>query len=157
MTIPVIWGLATEGDGYILTQTPIVKDSTAFTKNNLLSLTNTKVGKDSQNIFADVSTHIFEMDLSIDNPDNASISIKINVGENEYTEIGWNKEEGYFVDRRYTSSAGLNIKDYHFRYTSGPRSFDAQSFYILSDNGGVEVFCDDFKIPFYIPLQKAHR
>ncbi|MBE6942878.1 MAG: hypothetical protein E7453_01275 [Ruminococcaceae bacterium] len=150
MTIPVIWGLATEGDGYILTQTPIVKDSTAFTKNNLLSLTNTKVGKDSQNIFADVSTHIFEMDLSIDNPDNASISIKINVGENEYTEIGWNKEEGYFVDRRYTSSAGLNIKDYHFRYTSGPRSFDAQSFYILSDNGGVEVFCDDFKIPFYV-------
>ena len=150
MTIPVIWSLATEGDGYILTQKPIVKDSTAFTKNNLLSLTNTKVSKGSQNILAGVKTHIFEMDLSVDNPNKASISIKINVGDNEYTEIGWNKEEGYFVDRRYTSSAGLSIKDYHFRYTSGPRSFDAQNFYILSDNGGVEVFCDDFKVPFYV-------
>ena len=150
MTIPVIWGLATEGDGYILTQTPIVKDSTAFTKNNLLTLNNEKVGKATQNILAGINTHIFEMALSIDNPNNGPVSIKINVGENEYTEIGWNAEEGYFVDRRFTSSAGLNIKDYRFRYTSGPRSFDAQNFYILSDNGGVEVFCDDFKIPFYL-------
>ena len=150
MTIPVVWGLASEGDGYILTQTPIVKDSTAFTKSNLLTINNETVDKSSENILAGVSTHVFEMALSIDNPDNASISIKINVGDNEYTEIGWNEEEGYFVDRRFTSSAGLNIKDYHFRYTSGARSFGSQNFYILSDNGGVEVFCDDFKIPFYL-------
>ncbi len=150
LTIPVIWGLKTEGDGYILTQTPIVKDSTAFTKDELLKLNNVKVNKSSQNILAGINTHIFEMALSIDNPDNAPVSIKINVSDDEYTEIGWNAEEGYFVDRRYASSAGLNIKDYHFRYTSGPRSFDAQNFYILSDNGGVEVFCDDFKIPFYV-------
>ena len=90
------------------------------------------------------------MALSVSNADDASISIKINIGENEYTEIGWNKEEGYFVDRRFTSSAGLNIKDYRFRYTSGPRSAGEQNFYILSDNGGLEVFCDDFKIPFYV-------
>ena len=150
MTIPVVWGLATEGDGYILTQTPIVKDSDDFTKDLLLSISDMKIDSTTDNILADVNTHIFEMILGIDNPDNASISIKINVSDNEYTEIGWNKEEGYFVDRRFTSSAGLNIKDYHFRYTSGPRSFGSQTFYILSDNGGVEVFCDDFKIPFYL-------
>ncbi len=150
MTIPVVWGLATEGDGYILTQTPVVKDSTAFTKENLLTVSNKPLDQSSENILKDVNTHIFEMLLSIDNPNNESISIKINVSADEYTEIGWNAEEGYFVDRRYTSSAGLNIKDYHFRYTSGPRSFDKQNFYILSDNGGVEVFCDDFKIPFYL-------
>ena len=149
MTIPVVLGLATEGDGYILTQTPIVKDSTAFTKENLLTVTDKTVNKSTENLLADVHTHIFEMLLSIDNPDNAPISIKINVSADEYTEIGWNQEEGYFVDRRFTSSAGLAIKDYHFRYTSGPRSFGLQTFYILSDNGGVEVFCDDFKIPFY--------
>ncbi|MBQ8414295.1 MAG: glycoside hydrolase family 32 protein, partial [Clostridia bacterium] len=34
MTIPVIYGLAAEGDGYLLTQTPIVKDSTVFDKEN---------------------------------------------------------------------------------------------------------------------------
>ncbi len=150
MTIPVVWGLAKEGNGYLLTQTPVVKDSTAFTKDNLLTVNNQALNQTSENILAGVNTHIFEMLLSIDNPNNASISIKINVSDSEYTEIGWNKDEGYFVDRRYTSSAGLSIKDYHFRYTSGPRSFDAQSFYILSDNGGVEVFCDDFKIPFYV-------
>ena len=150
MTIPVVWGLAKEGEGYILTQTPIVKDSTAFDKDNLLTLNNQKVDETSENILASVNTHIFEMLLEIDNPSNAAISIKINVSDSEYTEIGWNAEEGYFVDRRFTSSAGLNIKDYPFRYTSGPRDFGSQNFYILSDNGGVEVFCDDFKIPFYL-------
>ncbi len=150
MTIPVVWGLATEGDGYILTQTPIVKDSDAFEKTNLITINGETLDPTSENILAEVNTHIFEMLLSIDNPDNAAVSLKINIGDNEYTEIGWNKEEGYFVDRRFTSSAGLNIKDYRFRYTSGPRSFGSQSFYILSDNGGVEVFCDDFKIPFYL-------
>lgn len=150
MTIPVTWGLATEGDGYILTQTPIIKDSTAFEKDNLLIVDNKVVDQNSENILADVNTHIFEMLLSIDNPNNEDISIKINVSDDEYTEIGWNKEEGYFVDRRFTSSAGLVIKDYPFRYTSGPRDFGTQDFYILSDNGGVEVFCDDFKIPFYL-------
>ena len=150
MTIPVVWGLATEGDGYILTQTPIVKDNPTFKKTNLISLINKTVDNSSENILKDVNTHVFEMLLELDNPDDASISIKINVNSDEYTEIGWNKDEGYFVDRRHTSSAGLNIKDYHFRYTSGPRSFGSQNFYILCDNGGVEVFCDDFKIPFYV-------
>ncbi len=150
MTIPVVWGLSTEGDGYILTQTPIVKDNDAFDKSNVISINNQKVNASSQNILASVNTHIFEMALSVNNPNNEPISIKINVGNDEYTEIGWNAEEGYFVDRRFASSAGLNIKDYHFRYTSGARDFRTQDFYILSDNGGVEVFCDDFKIPFYL-------
>ena len=150
MTIPVIWGLATEGDGYVLTQTPIVKDSEAFDKTNLITVNGQKLDAKSENILASVNTHIFEMLLKIDNPNNEPISLKINVGDNEYTEIGWNEEEGYFVDRRFTSSAGLSIKDYPFRYTSGPRDFGTQDFYILSDNGGVEVFCDDFKIPFYL-------
>ena len=150
MTIPVVWGLASEGRGYILTQTPVVKDSTAFTKDNLLTVENQKLDATSENILKDVNTHVFEMLLSIDNPNHEAISIKINLSDNEYTEIGWNADEGYFVDRRFTSSAGLNIKDYPFRYTSGPRDFGTQDFYILSDNGGVEVFCDDFKIPFYL-------
>lgn len=150
MTIPVVWGLASEGNGYILTQTPIVKDNDTYDKSNLITINGQTIDASSENILASVNTHIFEMALSIDNPNNAPISIKINVSADEYTEIGWNAEEGYFVDRRYTSSAGLNIKDYRFRYTSGPRDFGTQDFYILSDNGGLEVFCDDFKIPFYL-------
>ena len=150
MTIPVVWGLAKEGNGYILTQTPIVKNNDAYDKSNVISINGQTVNASTTNILANVNTHVFEMMLNIDNPNNESISIKINVSDNEYTEIGWNAEEGYFVDRRFTSSAGLNIKDYRFRYTSGPRDFGTQDFYILSDNGGLEVFCDDFKIPFYL-------
>lgn len=150
MTMPVTYGLVKEGNGYMLTQTPIVKDSTAFTKQNVVSISNKVVDETTANILQSVNTHVFEMDLSIDNPNNHAVSIKINVGDNEYTEIGWNAEEGYFVDRRFASSAGLSIKDYRFRYTSGARSFGKQNFYVLSDNGGVEVFCDDFKIPFYV-------
>ena len=150
MTIPVIWNLVTEGNGYILTQTPIVKDSDAFDKTEILNLTNQTVEKNGQNILSSINTHVFEMSLTIDNPNDANVSIKINLSDDEYTEIGWTKEEGYFVDRRHTSSAGLVIKDYKFRYTSGARSSGKQTFYILSDNGGVEVFCDNFKIPFYV-------
>ena len=150
MTIPVVWGLVKEGDGYILTQTPIVNENTIFEKTEIVSVSGQKINATTENLLADVNTHVFEMILKVDNPDNAPISIKINIGENEYTEIGWNAEEGYFVDRRFTSSAGLNIKDYPFRYSSGPRDFGSQTFYILSDNGGLEVFCDEFKIPFYL-------
>ena len=150
MTIPVIWNLVKEDSGYILSQTPITKDSTAFSKTEKVSVTNQTVQAGGENILASVNTHVFEMALTVINPDDANISIKINVGENEYTEIGWTKDEGYFVDRRFTSNAGLNIKNYKNRYTSGQRSSGKQTFYILSDNGGVEVFCDDFKIPFYL-------
>ena len=150
MTIPVIWNLVAEGDGYLLTQTPIVKDSTDFDKTKILEVTNQTVEKDGQNILSTINTHVFEMAVTVDNPNDADVSIKINVGDNEYTEIGWTKEDGYFVDRRNTSSAGLSIKDYKFKYVSGARSSGKQTFYILSDNGGVEVFCDDFKIPFYV-------
>ena len=150
MTIPVIWGLVRNGEGYVLTQTPIVKDSDAFEKDNLITETDKALGAESENLLAGINTQIFEMLLTLDNPNGAPISIKIKVGDGEYTEIGWNETEGYFVDRRYTSSAGLVIFDYHFRYTSGPCDPTSQNFYILSDNGGVEVFCSDFKVPFYV-------
>ena len=150
MTIPVVWGLVKDGDRYTLTQTPIVKDSDLYDKTNLISITGKKLDASSENPLASVNTHIFEMLLNIDNPNGEPVSLKINVSDSEYTEIGWNSVDGYYVDRRSTSDAGLNIKDYHFKFTSGPRDFDAQSFYILSDNGGVEVFCDEFKIPFYV-------
>ncbi len=150
MTIPVIWDLVKEGDGYILTQTPIVKDSTAFKKTSLVNITNQSIDENSSNVLSGINTHVFEMAVTIDNPNDADVAIKINVSKDEYTEIGWNKQDGYYVDRRNTSSAGLNIKDYKFKFTSGARSSGKQTFYILSDNGGVEVFCDDFKIPFYV-------
>lgn len=150
LTIPVVWGLVKEGDGYTLTQTPIVKDNDLYDKTNLISIADKRINASSDNLLAEVNTHVFEMLLNIDNPNGEAVCLKINLSDTEYTEIGWNSVDGYYVDRRSTSDAGLNIKDYHFKFTSGPCDFDAQSFYILSDNGGVEVFCDEFKVPFYV-------
>ena len=150
-TIPVIWNIVPDGTSdYILTQTPITKDSTAFDKTLVKEYTAQTIDENNPLVISDLTSHVYEMQLALTNTNNASVSIKVNVGEREYTELGWNLQEGYFVDRTHTDDAGINIKDYHFRFTSGPRSSGVQNFYILVDNGGLEVFCEDFKIPFYV-------
>jgi sucrose-6-phosphate hydrolase SacC (GH32 family) len=149
-TIPVEWGLKKCGEGYVLSQTPIVKDSKAFEKREIVEEKDIKIDESSDNVLAAVETHLFELNAVIDNPNGESISFRINVGEEEYTEIGWNQEEGYFVDRTHTSDGGLTMANYQMRYTSGRTDGSTQSFYILSDNGSVEVFCEDFTFPFYV-------
>ncbi len=153
MTIPVEWGLKKAGGDYVLTQTPITKTSAAFgeMKTELYKGTGVAVDADGENILSAVNSHCIEIDARISNPDNAPIAIRINVGENEYTEIGWNETDGYYVDRSHTADAGLSMNNYAAKYVSHiVGAAGEQSFYILSDNGGVEVFCDDFSVPFYV-------
>lgn len=163
MTIPVELGLKKTKAGYILTQTPIVKDSAAFTKTNKITLTNTTLTSETENPLKNVSSRDFEMSVSIQNPNLADVAIRIGVGTEEYTEIGWTKETGYYVDRSHTYDGGLIMNNYHRKYAAGvsvgvsaetAESADkigtVLTFYILVDNGGVEVYCDDFSIPFYI-------
>ncbi|MBQ9103835.1 MAG: GH32 C-terminal domain-containing protein [Clostridia bacterium] len=150
-TIPVIWNIVPDGtNDYILTQTPITKESTAFTKTLKYSATDLAVTSSTPVVINNLTSHIYEMQVAVTNPNDEAFSIKVNVSDDEYTEIGWNATEGYFADRIHTADAGLSIKDYHFRFNSGARSSGAQNFYILVDNGGIEVFCEDFKIPFYL-------
>lgn len=151
MTIPVIWGLERSGDGYVLTQTPIVKDGAGFAdiKTELYCGENVSVGADGENILSDVNGHCLEIAATVDNPRGAAVAFKINMRGDEYVEIGWNAEDGYYVDRTHAGDAGLSMGNYRVKYTSGARTSEELTFYILSDNGGVEVFCDDFKISFY--------
>lgn len=150
MTIPVEYGLAKVESGYVLTQTPIVYTSTDFDKTEIYSGTDVQITPSDDNVLADVNTHCFELKASIDNPSETPVYFRINMDADEYTEIGWNAEEGYYVSREHTGDAGLNLGNYSSRHVSGPVDGKNLSFYILSDNGGVEVYCDEFKIPFYV-------
>lgn len=150
MTIPVIWGLVAKNGGYVLTQTPIVAQSSAFEKTQYVNLTDLTLDETSQNPLSAVASRTLEISAAFDNPNQESIIFKVQMYGDEYTEIGWTKEDGYFVDRRHTSDGGLAMGNYHDRYTSGASNATKQDFYILADNGGVEVFCDGGSYPFYV-------
>ncbi|MDE6868037.1 MAG: glycoside hydrolase family 32 protein [Clostridia bacterium] len=150
MTIPVEYGLESVGDGYVLTQTPIVKTSADFDKTAVYSGVDVQITPSGENVLADVNTHCFELEAEIKNPEETPVYFRINMNGDEYTEIGWNAEEGYYVSREHTGDAGLNLGNYRSRHTSGAVDGKNLSFYILSDNGGIEVYCDGFKIPFYV-------
>lgn len=152
MTIPVIYSLKEIDDEYYLAQTPITLDNSALKKEQIVNVTNCKYDIDSQNIFKDVNTHNLEIKLEVDNPSLEDVEIRVNVGEDEYTQIGWNKVDGYYVDRSHTSKGGINFSAsaYDKRYKTGPVDGNKLSFYILVDEGGVEAFLGDYTYPFYL-------
>lgn len=151
-TIPVIWGLKEENGTLLLTQTPITKDSSDFARfrTELLREGALTLDTDSQNPLAGVTGRTLEMALTLDNPSGAPIAIRVNMNAKEYVEIGWTAETGYYVDRSHAGDAGLNLGNYAAKFTSGAVDSRRQSFYILVDRGGVEVFCEDFSRPFYL-------
>lgn len=152
MTIPVRYELKKDERGYALAQTPIVRDSASFAalKTNLVDHRGTyAVGSD--NPLEAVDTHVLEISAKIRNPEGVSLAIRVNVGNGEYTEIGWNPTDGYYVDRSWTSDGGIAFGNYHRKYASGILgSSEEKTFYILSDNGSLEAYCEDFTIPFYV-------
>lgn len=150
MTIPVEYGLKKSGAGYLLTQTPVVKGSASFEKTCVYSGVDQKINAQSGNVLADVNTHCFELEADITNPEEKPVYFRINMKGDEYTEVGWNEKDGYYVSREHTGDAGLNLGNYRSRHTSGAVDGTRLSFYILSDNGGVEVYCGGFTIPFYV-------
>ncbi len=140
-TIPVIYGLKKNADfGYTLTETPVVKDDTAFEKTEVED-------------YAALKSHCLEIEATVVNPALEPVSIRVNVSADgkHYTEIGWNKRDGYFVDRSHTETAGVAFPEGTLRFASRQGKQDTTlNFYILVDNGGVEVFAKDFTVPFYL-------
>ncbi len=149
-TIPAVWGLVKNGNGYLLKQTPIVESSDAFDKTQVVSVTQTSVNANSENVLKNVASRTIELSAKIDNPNEESVAFRVQSSGSEYTEIGWTKAEGYYVDRTHTYDGGLTMPNYHVRYTSGATDGKQLQFYILADNGGVEVFCNGGTIPFYV-------
>ena len=151
-TIPVVWGLKDENGILLLTQTPITRDSADFSalRTELLRKSHLTLNADAQNPLAGVAGRALEIALTLDNPSGAPIAIRVNMNAKEYVEVGWTAETGYYVDRTHAGDAGLNLGNYAAKFTSGAVDSRRQSFYILVDQGGVEVFCEDFSRPFYL-------
>ncbi len=149
-TMPVEYTVKYIDGKPVLAQTPITLDNTNLEKEEIVKVTNQTISAD-KNLLENVHTNTFELKAEITTDGNTPIKFKVNASDTEYMEFGWNKTDGYYVDRSNHDSKGINTNiDYHTRYASHILGdSDTKTFYVLSDNGGLEVFCEDFKIPFY--------
>ncbi len=150
MTIPVVYGL----NGETLTTTPITVNDAHFAelKTAVVDISGAPM---SNGLLDRVKSRTAEITAKLSNPTRAGVSFKVNMSADgsAYTEIGWNRREGYFVDRTHTEDAGINFPkpNYAIRYASGiGRDNTVLDFYILVDRNNVEVYCDGFTVPFYI-------
>ena len=149
MTIPVELGLVGSGADIALTQTPITVTNNHFEKTSILNAQN--VGTDAVNQLLDqVNTHIFELKATVDNPALESVEFRVASSDEEYTAFGWNKTDGYYFDRSHTSTAGVPfVKNYSHKFASGMGEGSTLDFYVLCDNGGIEIFVDEYRYAFY--------
>ena len=150
-TIPVEYGVYKSGSEYRISQKPITVNNPHLEKTNILDLENKSLASNSINPLKDVHTHIFELDASIKTNNEGAITFKVDVGDDEYMQFGWNKVDGYYVDRTNLDDKGIGTNiDWHTKYASHIMGdSDVKTFYVLSDNGGLEVFCENFSISFY--------
>lgn len=151
-TTPVEYGVYKSENGeYRISQKPITVNNPHLAKNDLVYLENKTLSSNSINPLKDVHTHVFELTADIKTVNNSAITFKVDVGEGEYMQFGWNNIDGYYVDRTYLDDKGINTNiDWHVKYASKIMGdSDVKSFYVLSDNGGLEVFCENYSISFY--------
>ena len=150
-TTPVQYGVYKSNDEYRISQKPITVNNPRLKKTDLVYLENKNLSSNSINPLKDVHTHIFELSADIKTVNNSPITFKVDVGENEYMQFGWNSVDGYYVDRTNLDDKGISTNiDWHVKYASKILGdSDVKTFYVLSDNGGLEVFCENFSISFY--------
>ena len=150
-TIPVEYGVKKVNNEYLLSQKPITVNNTNFEKTELVNVSNQNINSDSDNLLKDVHTHVFELEANITVNDNSPIIFKVDVGDNESMQFGWNSIDGYYVDRTYLDDKGINTNvDWHAKYASHIMgNSNTKTFYVLSDNGGLEVFCENYAVSFY--------
>ncbi len=151
-TIPVEYGVLKDANNnYRITQKPITVNNPHLEKTSVVNVSSLDLDSSSENPLKDVHTHIFEMEASVTTTANSPITFKVDVGDNEYMQLGWNSTDGYYVDRTNLDDKGINTNiDWHVKYASGILGdSNIKTFYVLSDNGGLEVFCEDFSISFY--------
>ena len=156
-TTPVEYGIKTDSEGMRITQKPITVGNENLEKTSIVNVSNTSVTSESDNLLKDVHTHVFELEASVTSNNNSPITFKVDVGEDEYMQLGWNETDGYYVDRTYLDDKGINTNiDWHVKYASHILGdSDTKTFYVLSDNNGLEVFCEDYSVPFYFVTTAA--
>ena len=156
-TMPVEYGIKTTSQGLLLSQKPISVDNINLTKSNVVNITNQEINSESANPLTPVDTRTFELNASIKTNDNSDIVFKVDLSSEEYMEFGWNKNDGYYVDRTYLDDKGINTNsDWHKKYASHIYGdSDIKTFYVLNDANGLEVFANDYSVPFYFVTTAA--
>ena len=150
-TIPVEYGVYKSGSEYRISQKPITVYNPHLGRDNLVDISNKDLTSTSVNPLGNIHTHVFELTAEIESNENSPITFKVDVGDNEYMQFGWNSVDGYYVDRTNLDDKGINTNiDWHVKYASHIMGdSNVKTFYVLSDNGGLEVFCENYSISFY--------
>ena len=156
-TIPVQYSVATTYDGLRIAQKPITVNNSHLDKEEIVNNMGETITSSSDNPLKYVDTHIFELIADVTPNNNSDIVFKVDIGSNEYMEFGWNATDGYYVDRTHLDDKGININtDWHAKYATHILGDSSnKTFYVLSDNGGLEVFCEDYSITFYFVTTAA--
>lgn len=149
-TFPVQYSL-TEKDGiYLLRQTPIALPQSLT--QTVFSVQDRTVSSSDENILADVSGNTMKLTASV-RTDAERFGFRVFVGADEYTEFGFDRQTGYYLDRTHTSSGGTIIANYGGVYATGISDFAAADgtydFVVLLDHGSIELFCEDQTQIFY--------
>lgn len=147
-TFPVEYSLKNVGGTYLLRLTPISADSIS---EEIFRAEGTTV-KEGENILAGVSGNTLRITAEV-KTEADKFGFRVFIGEDEYTEVGFDKENGYYLDRRHTSSGNTVIANYSGLYATGIHDFvradGVYDFTILLDRGSLEMFCEDFTQAFY--------
>lgn len=149
-TFPVEYSLKRVNGVYLLRQTPV--NETEKLSETVYSVTDKTVSAADGNILEGVRGTALKITANIATAAE-KFGFRVFVGGDEYTEIGFDKSNGYYLDRRNTSSGGTVIANYEDFYSTGINDFvsadGTYDFTILLDWGGAEVFCEDFTQAFY--------
>lgn len=110
-----------------------------------------QVSAADENLLAGVSGNTLRITARVETKAQR-FGFRVFIGDGEYTEIGYDRSLGYYLDRTHTSSGNTVIANYSAVYSSGTAFAPADGVYdfvILLDRGSLEMFCEDYTQVFY--------
>lgn len=136
---------------WVLQQTPIDALDGIAAEPPLYSEKNLQVSAADENLLAGVSGNTLRITARVKTRAQR-FGFRVFIGDGEYTEIGYDRSLGYYLDRTHTSSGNTVIANYSAVYSSGTAfapADDVYDFVILLDCGSLEMFCEDYTQVFY--------
>lgn len=148
-SFPVEEGLILEEDGtYALSETPIEFPSSSLT--SLYHGEGVNLSSASPNPFENIASNSARITASIQKEAETGVEFDLFAGEDGSLKVGYDPEEGYYVDRRFASGKEEGIAAYDRKWVAGPKGATNIDFTMLLDHGSLEVYCDSGRYPFYV-------
>ena len=149
-TIPTIEGLHYEKGRYVLTETPVTYQNEALKKKRVVQ-GDFSLDSTSSNPLSQVASSSLELNASLQLSKGTSLEFRVSESETEWIGIGYSPARGYYVDRTHSNQEASTLRAYNRIYQTGKEEGREEvEFKILVDHGGVEVFADSGRYPFYV-------